>query len=68
MHNWSTNISQLKKKPEQYKIWKLEQLVNFGLNKEKISASDIIKYWDDLNVDPARKKFLRLIIWPSKGS
>lgn len=64
MHNWSTNTAQLKKNPEKYKIWKLEQLVNFGLNKEKINTKDIKKYWNAISMDPARKKFLRLIVWP----
>lgn len=68
MYNWSTDLSQLKKNKREYKIWKLEQLVNFGLNKEKISKVDIKKYWHKIEIDPARKKFLRLIVWPSKRS
>lgn len=68
MYNWSTDISQLKKNKKKYKIWKLEQLVNFGLNKEKISKIDIKKHWNDIHVDPARRKFLHLILWPSKRS
>lgn len=63
MHNWSTDISQLKKNKKKYTIWHLEQLVNFGLNKEKISTSEIKKYWNNIDIDPARKKFLRLIVW-----
>src|SRR5260221_402194 len=36
MYNWNTDITQLKKDPEQYAIWKLEQLINYGLDGEKI--------------------------------
>lgn len=68
MYNWSTDTSQLKKNNVQYKIWKLEQMVNFGLGGEKISKTDIEKYWNDIHIDPARKKFLRLIVWPQKRS
>jgi hypothetical protein len=68
MHNWSTDTTQLKKSPEKYKIWKLEQLVNFGLNKEKISKENLKKYWNKLTIDPAKKKFLHLILWPKKQS
>ncbi len=68
MHNWSTDITQLKKNPEKYKIWKLEQLVNFGLNKEKINKKDLKKHWNDISIDPARKNFLNIILWPKKQS
>ena len=62
MYNWSTDEKQLKKNPDQYAIWKLEQLINFGLNGEKISKSDLRRYWDKLTIDPARKNFLELIL------
>lgn len=66
MHNWSTDIAQLKKNPEKYKIWKLEQQVNFGLDNEKISKKDLKKNWNNITIDPARKKFLHLILWSKK--
>lgn len=68
MHNWSTDTTQLKKNPAKYKIWKLEQQVNFGLDNEKISRKDMKKNWDNITIDPARKKFLHLILWPKKQS
>lgn len=68
MHNWSTDTTQLKKNPEKYKIWKLEQLINFGLNKEKINKKDLKKNWDNITIDPSRKKFLHLMLWPKKQS
>ena len=45
MYNWSTNENALKKDPEVYAIWKLEQMVNFGLGGKKIKAADLKKYW-----------------------
>ena len=62
MYNWSTNENALKKDPEVYAIWKLEQMVNFGLGGKKIKAADLKKYWHQLKIDPARKKFLDLIL------
>lgn len=62
MYNWSTDEEQLKKDPEKYAIWKLEQLVNFGLNDEKISQADLKRYWTSLTIDPARRKFLDLLL------
>ena len=36
MHNWSVDVKKLRKNKGKYAIWKLEQMVNFGLNGEKI--------------------------------
>ncbi|MDP3956789.1 MAG: hypothetical protein Q8P97_02225 [bacterium] len=62
MYNWSTDEKELKKDPERYKIWRLEQLANFGLNGEKIKSEDLKKYWDKIKIDPARRKFLSAIL------
>jgi len=62
MYNWSTDEKQLKKQPEKHIVWKLEQMVNFGLGGEKIKAVQLKKYWPQLKIDPARRKFLELIL------
>lgn len=62
MKNWSTNTKKLKKDKEKYAIWKLEQLVNFGLGKEKIKKSELKKYWNVIDIDPFKRKFLSLFI------
>lgn len=62
MYNWSTDITQLQQDPEKYAIWKLEQLVNFGLGDEKIQESDLKKYWNSIEIDPARRSFLSLLL------
>ncbi len=58
MKNWSTDTTELEKDPEAFAIWKLEQLINFGLDGEKLKMSDLKKYWDVLNIDPFKKNFL----------
>ena len=62
MYNWSTDIKELKKNREAYKIWRIEQKINFGLNGAKLNARTLKKYWSKLTLDPARKKFLRFIL------
>ncbi len=62
MKNWSTDEEALKKDPEAYAIWKLEQLVNYGVGDEKISKADLTKYWDRIQVDPERRRFLSLLL------
>ena len=66
MHNWSTTTTELKKDPKKYRIWKLEQTINFGLNKTKINKNELKKHWNELTIDASRKKFLHLLLWPRK--
>lgn len=61
MYNWSTDEKAFKNKEEK-DIWELEQLVNFGLNNQKISSEKIRLYWNRLIIDPYRRKFLRMIL------
>ena len=62
MKNWSTNTKKLRKNKDKFAIWKLEQLVNFGLGKKKIKKSELKKYWNAINIDPLKRKFLSLFV------
>jgi len=62
MHNWSTDTKILAKNKEKYIVWKLEQMINFGLCGRKIKESDLKKYWSKLNIDPERKKVLQILL------
>ena len=62
MYNWSTNEEELLKDPEKYAIWKLEQMVNFGLGGEKIDKNELKKYWLKINIDSSKRKFLELLL------
>lgn len=66
MNNWSVDIKELKKDKKQYIIWRLEQLVNFGLGREKIKEDDLRANWPKLRLDPKKKKFLSFLLWPQK--
>jgi hypothetical protein len=67
MQNWSVDVSELKKNKEKYAIWRLEQMVNFGLGKEKLNCRDLKKYWNKLYLDPTKKRYLSLLLWGSKS-
>lgn len=67
MYNWNTDTTKWNKKSDSYLIWKLEQLINFGLGKEKLNLKLTKKYWSRLALDPQRKKFLELILWPRQS-
>ena len=67
MYNWSVDIAQLKKDPEQFAIWRLEQMINFGTEGEKLSAHDLEYYWPQLSLDPDKKNFLAFLLWGKKS-
>lgn len=67
MYNWSTDTKALKKDPEKYIIWKLEQMINFGLNGKKLDKKQLVKYWDKLEIDTKRKKLLTFWLWPTQS-
>lgn len=63
MYNWSTDTTLLKKDPEKYTIWKLEQLINYGLDGEKLEKEALITYWDAIKIDPQKRKVLASWLW-----
>lgn len=67
MYNWSVDLEKLEKNPRIATIWKIEQTINFGLNGEKLNKKLVKKYWKKLRIDPARKKFLQLLLWPKRS-
>lgn len=67
MYNWNVNTTKLKKNPEKYTIWRLEQNINFGLNGEKLKTDELKKYWTKLSIDPQRKKLLEMWLWPKQS-
>jgi len=67
MYNWSIDLKKLKANKTAFTIWRLEQLINFGLNNEKLNPALVKKYWRRLRLDPQRRKFLKLILWGKKS-
>ena len=63
MYNWNTDTTQLKKNPEKYAIWRLEQLINYGLDVEKIKKEELIKYWDKIRIEPQKRNLLAFLLW-----
>jgi len=63
MYNWNTDTTRLQKDPEQYQKFILEQRINFGLNNKKLSLEHLKKYWNELDIDPAKRNYLNKIVW-----
>jgi len=66
MYNWSVDTGKFAKGSKEALIWRLEQTINFGLNGEKLDKSLVRKYWQKLHLDPARKQFLKFLLWPKR--
>jgi hypothetical protein len=62
MKNWSVDTEKLKQSPDDYNIWRLEQLINYGLDGEILSRSELLKYWDRLVIDPKKKQYLEVLL------
>jgi len=68
MYNWSVDEKKFKKEnPKEYKIWKLEQMINYGLGGEKLKEKLVRKYWKKLFMDSLTKQYLKLLLWPKKS-
>lgn len=66
MYNWSVDEKQLKKYPEKHKIWRLEQMINWGLGGEKLNEAQLRKYWRKLFIDSPTRKYLEFLLWKKK--
>jgi hypothetical protein len=62
MKNWSIDIKELKKDKGKYAVWRLEQMVNFGLDGQKLDGRELKKYWSKLRIDPRKKKYLAMLL------
>lgn len=66
MHNWSTDEKKFKKvDPEGYCLWRLTQLINYGLDGEKLSKTEIKKYWPRIKakLDLKEKSLIEFFLW-----
>ena len=67
MYNWSTDEKSFKDNPKKHDIWRLEQMINFGLGDEKLNAKLLKKYLPELNIDKWRKEYLNIILNENKN-
>jgi len=68
MYNWSVDVKKFKKAdPEGYKIWKLEQMINYGLGEEKLDEKLVRKYWKKFYMDDLTRRYLQFLLWPKKS-
>ena len=63
VHIWDYDINELKKS-KRGRLLILERQINYGVDKgEKIKLSEVKKHWNELNIDPDRRRLFRFWIW-----
>ena len=69
MINWNTDEKTFKKKyPKEYKLWRLTQLINYGLDGEKLDEKEVKRAWPKIKdrLDPDRRKTIEFFVWGRK--
>jgi hypothetical protein len=71
MINWSTNEALFKKNdPKGYRLWRLTQLINYGLDGEKLDRQEVISVWPQIkdHLDPYKARLLEFLLWEKQYS
>lgn len=71
MWNWSVDEKRFKKEdPQGYKLWRLTQLINYGLDGEKLDKKEVKKNWGKIkeHLDPHKITYLEFLLWGKKPS
>ena len=71
MYNWSTDEKKFKKKyPKEYKLWRLTQLINYGLDGEKLNRQEVKRAWPKIKerLDPYAKRAIEFLLWGKQYS
>lgn len=69
MLNWNTDEETFRKlHPEEHKSWRLIQLINFGLDGEKLDEKEIKRVWPRIKdrINPDKRKVLEFFLWNKK--
>lgn len=65
MYNWSIDEERFKKEnPEEYRLWRLTQLINYGLDGEKLSEKEVKEAWPKIKnkVDRYKRRFVEFLL------
>jgi len=71
MINWSTDEAKFKKEnPKDYRLWRLVQLINYGLDGEKLNKKEVKAAWPKIKdqLDPYKKRAIEFLIWGKQYS
>ena len=66
MYNWSVDEKKFKKEhPKEYRLWRLAQLINYGLDGEKLDRDEVKKAWPKIKdrLDPYIRRAMEYLLW-----
>lgn len=63
---WDYTKTEYQKQAQADVIWRLERLINYGKQEEKVAPELLKKYLPNLNIPVNRRAFLELILWGKK--
>lgn len=66
MLNWNVDEDRFKKEdPQGHKLWRLTQLINYGLDNEKLDKKELMDAWPKIkaDVDPYLARLIEFLIW-----
>jgi hypothetical protein len=67
MLNWSTDEKKFKKEdPEGYRLWRITQLINYGLDEgEKLDREEVKQAWPKIkdSLDPYKARLIEYLLW-----
>lgn len=69
MINWNTDEKKFKKLyPEQYEQWRLAQMINYGLDGERLDEKELRLLWPKIKdrLNPDKRKVLEFFLWNKK--
>lgn len=66
MYNWSVDEEKFKREnPKEYKLWRITQLINYGLDGEKLDREEVKKAWPQIKdqLDADLRSYLEFLLW-----
>ncbi|MDO8657922.1 MAG: hypothetical protein Q7K55_04230 [Candidatus Levybacteria bacterium] len=67
MFNWNVDEEKFKKEnPKEYRLWRLTQLINYGLDEgEKLNRKEVKKAWPKIkdDLDPYKARLIEFLLW-----
>lgn len=71
MYNWSVDEEKFKKEdPKGHKLWRLTQLINYGLDGEKLNREEVKNAWPEIEnrIDLEERRLLNFLLWNKVSS
>lgn len=72
MYNWSVDEKTFKKNdPEGYRLWRIIQMINHGLEEgEKLDRDEVKKDWPKIKegLDPYKARAIEFLLWGKQYS